>query len=145
MELKYRANLRHGPLLGVLAIAAAVAGCSGDGSSATTSASGAPAAITSGTQQPPVAPLPSSSNATLSWTAPTENTDGSVLLNLGGYVIHYGTVATDLTSSITISNPGLTTYVIDNLAAGTYYFTLSATTTGGVQSVASNEASVTIS
>ena len=146
--MKYLANLRHGPLLGVLAIAAALAGCSGDGSSATTSASGAPAAITSGTQQPPVAPLPSSSsssNATLSWTAPTENTDGSVLLNLGGYVIHYGTVANDLTSSITISNPGLTTYVVDNLAAGTYYFTLSATTTGGVQSVASNEASVTIS
>jgi hypothetical protein len=151
MEMKYRANLRHGPLLGVLAIAAALAGCSGDGSSsATTSASDAPAAITTGTQQPSVAPLPSSSsnsrsNATLSWTAPTENTDGSVLLNLGGYVIHYGTVATDLTSSITISNPGLTTYVIDNLAAGTYYFTLSATSTGGVQSVASNEASVTIS
>jgi hypothetical protein len=152
MEMKYLANLAHGPLLGVLAIAAALAGCSGDGSSsATTSASGAPAAITTSTQQPPVAPLPSSStsssssNATLSWTAPTENTDGSVLLNLGGYVIHYGTVATDLTSTITIKNPGLTTYVIDNLAAGTYYFTLSATTTGGVQSVDSNEASVTIS
>jgi hypothetical protein len=68
-----------------------------------------------------------------------------VLANLGGYVIHYGTAPNDLTSSITISNPGLTTYVVDNLAAGTYYFTLSATTTTGVQSVASNEASVTIS
>jgi hypothetical protein len=146
MEMKYRANLRHGPLLGVFAIAATLVGCSGDGS--TTSASGAPAAITSGTQQPPVAPLPSSSgsgNATLSWTAPTENTDGSVLANLGGYIIHYGTVANDLTSSITISNPGVTTYVVDNLAAGTYYFTLSATTTGGVRSVDSNEAAVTIS
>jgi hypothetical protein len=147
MEMNTLVNLRRGRLLGVLAIAAALVGCSGDGSSATTSASGAPAAITAGTQQPPVAPLPSSSsgNATLSWTAPTENTDGSVLENLGGYVIHYGTVANDLTSSITISNPGLTTYVVDNLAAGTYYFTLSATTKSGVQSVASNEASVTIS
>jgi hypothetical protein len=140
-------NLCHGRLLGVLVIAAALVACGGGGTSATTSASGAPAAITSGTQQPPVAPLPSSSssNATLSWTAPTENTDGSVLANLGGYVIHYGTAPNDLTSSITISNPGLTTYVVDNLAAGTYYFTLSATTTTGVQSVASNEASVTIS
>jgi hypothetical protein len=139
MEMKYLANLRHGALLGVLTIAAALVGCIGDGSSATTAASGAPAAITTG------ASLPSSRNATLSWTAPTENTDGSVLANLGGYVIHYGTVANNLTSSITISNPGLTTYVVENLAAGTYYFTLSATTTGGVQSVASNEASVTIS
>jgi hypothetical protein len=146
MAMNVLVNLRQGRLLGVLAIAAALVACGGNGSSATTSASGAPAAITAGTTQPPVAPLPSSSsgNATLSWTAPTENTDGSVLVNLGGYVIHYGTVANDLTSSITISNPGLTTYVVDNLAAGTYYFTLSATTTGGVQSVASNEASVTI-
>ena len=138
--MKYLANLPHGPLLGVLVIAAALVGCSGDGSSAPTAASGAPAAITTSTQ-----PSSSSRNATLAWTAPTENTDGSVLANLGGYVIHYGTVANNLTSSITISNPGLTTYVVENLAAGTYYFTLSATTTGGVKSVDSNEASVTIS
>jgi Fibronectin type III domain len=145
MEMNYLANLHRGALLGVYAIAATLVGCGGNGSAATTSASGAPSAITSGTQQPPVAPPPSSSNVTLSWTAPTENTDGSVLVNLHGYVIHYGTVANDLTSSITISNPGVTTYVVDNLAAGTYYFTLSATTTGGVQSVNSNEASITIS
>ncbi len=136
------ANLRHIPLLGVLAIAAALVGCAGDGSSATSSASGAPPPISSGTSPPPDS---SSGTATLAWTAPTENTDGSVLANLGGYVIHYGTVANDLSSSITISNPGLTTYVVDNLPAGTYYFTLSATTTGGVQSVESNKASVTIS
>lgn len=144
--MKYLANLHRGALLGVFAIAATLVGCGGNGSASTTSASGASSAITSGTQQPPVAPpASSSSNATLSWTAPTENTDGSVLVNLHGYVIHYGTVANDLTSSITISNPGVTTYVVDNLAAGTYYFTLSATTTGGVQSVNSNEASITIS
>jgi hypothetical protein len=147
MEMINLVNLRAGQLLAAFAFATVLAGCSGDGSSATTSASGAPAAITAGTQQPSVAPLPSSSsgNATLSWTAPTENTDGSVLGNLSGYVIHYGTVANDLTSSITISNPGLTTYVVDSLTAGTYYFTLSATTTSGVQSVYSNEASITIS
>jgi hypothetical protein len=140
--MKYRANQRHGSLLGVLATAAALVGCTGDGSSATTAASGAPAAITTG-----IASLPSSSgrNATLSWTAPTANTDGSVLVNLGGYVIHYGTVANNLTSSITISNPGLTTYVVENLPAGTYFFTLSAATVGGVKSVDSNEASITIS
>jgi hypothetical protein len=146
MEMKYLTNLRNGALLGGLAIAAAaLAGCGGNGSAAT-SASAAPAAITSATKQPPGAPLPSSGSGTvtLSWTAPIENTDGSVLMNLGGYVIHYGTVTNELTSSITVSNPGLTTYVVANLAAGTYYFTLSATTTGGIQSVYSNQASVTI-
>ena len=123
MEMKYLANLHRGPLLGVFAIAATLVGCGGNGSASTTSASGASSAITSGTQQPPVAPpASSSSNATLSWTAPTENTDGSVLVNLHGYVIHYGTVANDLTSSITISNPGVTTYVVDNLAYSSHPF-----------------------
>ena len=143
--MKYFANLHHGLIVGVFGIAATLVGCGGNGSSATTSASGAQGS-TPATQQSPGVPPPSGTrNATLSWTAPTENTDGSVLMNLHGYVIHYGTVANDLTSSITISNPGVTTYVIDSLAAGTYYFTLSATTTGGIQSVASNEATITIS
>ena len=130
-------NLRPLLLLGALAMGAGLAGCNND----VVSAGGTPTPVTSGT--PP--PGSSSGVATLSWAAPTENTDGSVLQNLSGYVIHYGLSADDMTSTITISNPGITTYVVDNLAAGTYFFSLSAMTTNGSQSAPSNVATTTIS
>jgi len=84
-------------------------------------------------------------SASLSWTAPTRNTDGSVLANLSGYVIHYGSASQTYTSTITITNPGLTQYVVEDLAAGKYFFSMTATTANGVQSSPSAEASTTIS
>jgi hypothetical protein len=84
-------------------------------------------------------------SASLSWVAPTLNTDGSALADLGGYVIHYGTVSKIYTTSITVSNPGLTRYVVEDLPAGTYYFSMTATATDGAQSSPSAEASTTIS
>jgi hypothetical protein len=93
----------------------------------------------------PVVPASSSGNVSVSWIPPTENTDGSVLMNLGGYVIHYGTASKTYTSTITLTNPGLTLYVIESLPAGTYYFAMTARTTSGVESSLSAEASTTIS
>jgi hypothetical protein len=87
----------------------------------------------------------SSGNISLTWQAPTENTDGSALTDLGGYAIHYGTASKTYTSTITLNNPGLTTYVVDDLPPGTYYFSMTATTTSGEQSGPSQEASKTIS
>jgi Putative Ig domain len=87
----------------------------------------------------------SAGSASLSWVAPTLNTDGSALADLGGYVIHYGTVSKIYTTSITVSNPGLTRYVVEDLPAGTYYFSMTATATDGAQSSPSAEASTTIS
>ena len=87
----------------------------------------------------------SSGSASLSWTAPTENTDGSALTDLSGYVIHYGTVSQNLTSAITVTNPGLTTYMLEDLPAGTYYFSMTATARNGTQSNPSAEATTTIS
>jgi hypothetical protein len=81
----------------------------------------------------------------LAWAAPTENTDGSALVNLNGYKIYYGHESKNYTTTITITNPGLTSYVIDSLPAGTYFFTVTATTSSGVQSGYSPEASTTIS
>jgi hypothetical protein len=87
----------------------------------------------------------SSGSASLSWQAPTENTDGSALLDLGGYVIYYGSASKTYTSTITISNPGLTSYVVEDLQPGTYYFSMTSMTTSGEQSSPSAEASKTIS
>jgi hypothetical protein len=55
------------------------------------------------------------SSATLNWSPPTKNTDGSSLTNLAGYRISYGPSASSLTQTVQIANPGLSSYVIDGL------------------------------
>ena len=85
-----------------------------------------------------------SGSATLSWTPPTTNTDGSPLTNLAGYRVYWGPAAGSYTSSVTLNNPGLTSYVVENLAPGTYYFVVSARNSSGVESAMSNSGSKTI-
>lgn len=87
---------------------------------------------------------PANNAAVLSWTAPTSNTDGSVLTNLAGYRISYGTSANAMTQTIQVSNPSVTHYTIDNLAPGTYYFAVRAYTSAGTQSANSNVQSKTV-
>jgi hypothetical protein len=81
--------------------------------------------------------------ATVSWTPPTQNTDGSSLA-LGSYVILYGRSATVLDRSITVTNPSITRFVVDNLSSGTWYFAVSAVSSQGASSSASNVATKTI-
>jgi hypothetical protein len=76
----------------------------------------------------------SNGTVTLDWTAPTENTDGTVLSNLGGYRVRYGTTAGNLTQSVELANAGLTSYVVSNLSSGTWFFGVSAYSTTGVES-----------
>lgn len=83
-------------------------------------------------------------SATVSWQAPTRNEDGSALTNLAGYRILYGQSASSLSRTIDVDNPGVTTYVIENLTSGTWYFGVKAYTTSGVESELSNIASKTI-
>ncbi len=80
---------------------------------------------------------------TLSWEAPTQNTDGTPLLDLRGYRIYYGTTP-QVRNTIDVDNPGLTTYVIDNLSAGTYYFAVTSYNSAGVDSSHSPEISTTV-
>lgn len=84
-------------------------------------------------------------SSTLNWIPPTQNTDGSPLVNLAGYRISYGTSPTALTQSIQVATPGATSYVVPNLTAGTWYFTIRSYTTTGVESDPSNVTSVTLS
>jgi hypothetical protein len=91
-------------------------------------------------------PTPSTGNATLAWSAPSENTNGSALTDLGGFKIYYGTEPTQLTNTIALANPGLLTYVLTELPLGTtYYFAVIAVTTTGVESAPSQTVSSTIS
>jgi hypothetical protein len=82
--------------------------------------------------------------ATLSWTPPTRNTDGTTLTNLAGYRINYGTSASSLSKSITVANPGISSYVVENLSAGTWYFTIKAYTSSGAESAPSTVASKSV-
>lgn len=82
--------------------------------------------------------------AIVSWTPPTENTDGSVLTNLTGYRILYGRSANELDQSISITNPSLSTFVVENLTSGAWYFAVVAVNSNGNASDPSNVASKTI-
>jgi hypothetical protein len=81
---------------------------------------------------------------TLTWTAPTLSADGRTPAQLAGYRIYFGQVAEALTSSIAVANPGLTSYVVDGLANGTYYFAVTALSTEGAESTPSAVGSTVI-
>ncbi len=78
---------------------------------------------------------------TVSWEAPTDNVDGTVLTNLKGYKLYYGEAPRDYSSMIQVSNPGLTTYFIENLSPGRYYFAVTAYNSLGEESNFSPEIS----
>jgi hypothetical protein len=63
-----------------------------------------------------------SANAVVTWTPPTTNTNGSALTNLTGYRVVYGRDQGTLDQSVAVNNVGLTTYTIENLASGQWYF-----------------------
>jgi hypothetical protein len=87
---------------------------------------------------------PTQGNATLSWAAPVQNTDGSAITNLSGYVISYGTSPSTMTQTVTVSDPTTTSYTIQSLVAGTWYFAVSAVESGGMSSALSSVVSTTI-
>jgi len=131
---------------GVAALGFALSACGGGGSGAVSSSSVATsndstASSNDSTASPPAA---SSNAVTLNWTPPTENTNGSPLTNLTGYNIHYGTASGDYTQTISVSNAGIATYVVDDLTPGTYYFTVGAVNSQGTESPLSSEVSATV-
>jgi hypothetical protein len=84
-------------------------------------------------------------SASLSWVAPTLRVDGTPLGNLAGYRIRYGTAPGSYTQQLQIPNPGITSCVVENLPAGTYYFVAIAYDSGGLESAPSAVVSKTIS
>ncbi len=83
------------------------------------------------------------SSVSLTWVAPTENSDGTPLQDLKGYKIHYGTESQDYTAAISVDNPTLTTYLVDNLPAGKYFFAVTAYNAQGIESSPSDEIAAT--
>jgi hypothetical protein len=63
--------------------------------------------------------------AVLSWSPPTQNTDGTTLTNLAGYDVLYGASCTALSQTLTLKDPSLTTYTMQ-LPPGPYCFAMKA-------------------
>jgi hypothetical protein len=80
----------------------------------------------------------------LSWAAPTQNTDGSVLTDLAGYYLYYGTVGGQLTQVMQLSSPNETSIALSGLSQGTWYFAAMAYNSSGATSGMSSVVSAAI-
>ena len=89
-------------------------------------------------------PAPTTGSATLNWTAPLYNTDGSAVTDLAGYHVYYGTSPSSLSTVIDVASAGTTSYTVNSLAAGTWYFAVNAYTTSGAESALTNTVSTSI-
>jgi len=79
----------------------------------------------------------------VTWTPPSQNTDGTSLTNAASYRIDFGLDANALDRAATVSNGAATTATITGLSAGTYYFAVTAVNSGGVAGVRSSTVSRT--
>lgn len=75
------------------------------------------------------------------WVPPTENVDGTPLLNLAGYSLHWGQAPGSYSHTVTIDNPGVTSYLVEQLTPGQWFFAVKAVTADGRESQYSNVAS----
>ena len=83
--------------------------------------------------------------ATIGWTPPTQNTDGTPLTDLDHYNLYIGTATGAYDFTVTIPGTAIT-YVIDHFAtATTYYVALTAVNVSGRESIPSNEISFVLS
>lgn len=87
---------------------------------------------------------PGQKSATVKWTTPTKNTDGSTLTDLAGFKVLYGSSSTALTQTANVSGATSNSWTSPDLAVGTWYFAAVAVTQSGIESSLSNIASKAI-
>ena len=122
-------------------MSAMLSACGGDSDSAPAVASSAPTsaapppttpASSEGLSAAPSSPA-TSGTATLSWTPPTRNEDGTPL-SLTGYKIYWGLTEGHYPNSVTVQNPGLSRYVVEQLTPATWHFVATALSVDGESS-----------
>ena len=74
----------------------------------------------------------------ISWVQPSENVDGSPLVDLAGYRIYYGTESRNYENSIDVSDPAATSHAF-SAVSGDYFVTMTAFDRDGNESTFSNE------
>jgi hypothetical protein len=86
----------------------------------------------------------SSAVATITWTPPPPDPSAPPAKDLAGYRIYYGTSAAGMTHVANVNNPTSTSYMIDNLSAGTWYFAIASYDADQSQSILSPTVAVTL-
>lgn len=78
---------------------------------------------------------------TLTWIAPTQNTDGTPLVDLAGFKVYYGQIqGGPYDNVIDLVDPSATTHVITSLTSGNWFLVATAYNGIGTESLLSNEA-----
>ena len=88
-----------------------------------------------------VAAAPKDGEVSLTWSAPTRNSDGTLLTNISGYRVYYGQSSSSYSRTLSLPSPSFKTVVIENLATGKWYFAIRTLTSDGQESRLSTQAS----
>ena len=83
-------------------------------------------------------------SATVSWDVPTTNADGSLLTDLAGYEVHYGTSSGNYSTIAQVNDPNATDVTLNSLQPGTWFFAVKAVDQTGNASAFSAEVSKVI-
>jgi hypothetical protein len=123
---------RNGKLVVAAALLSAMlAACGGGGGGDGASAAAPAASPTSSGGTAGLSGVAAAKGATtLSWTPPTMNDDGTPL-KLTGYRIYWGLTEGHYPHSVTLTNPGLTRYVVEQLTPAKWYFVATALSVDG--------------
>jgi hypothetical protein len=115
----------------------ALSGCGGGGT---------PGQQVGGNSAPGTGPVTGTHSIMVSWTAPSQRTDASALTtaDIAGYVIRYSQTSGNLDQSITVNDGAATSHAINNLADGTWYFSIQTRDIQGQTSSLTPEQSVTL-
>jgi hypothetical protein len=71
---------------------------------------------------------------TLMWTPPNENVDDSLLEDLSGFNVYWGTQPGELAPHTSVPGAGITSHFIEGLEPGLYFFALTAINAMGIES-----------
>jgi len=87
-----------------------------------------------------------SGTATLSWEIPTTRADGTplALSEIEGYRLYMGSTSTDLVMIVDLNDSAQTRYLVNGLASGSYFFSVTTYDTDGNESTYSNIAATEI-
>ena len=88
-----------------------------------------------------VAAAPKDGEVSLTWSAPTRNSDGSLLTNISGYRVYYGQSSGSYSRTLSLPSPSLNSVVIESLATGKWYFAIRTLTSDGQESKLSTQVS----
>lgn len=141
--MQKRNRQRNFPFVAALSLAlCTLAGCGGGSGTSgnslvATPVTGAqdPGTVTVAPPPPPASTATTTGSATISWRAPSTNTDGTPLTNLAGFYIRYGYSHAHLDQLVKISSVNILDCMIAGLPVGTvFYFAVSSFTSNGVES-----------